>query len=107
MKGLGNAMEQLTFTMKVAVDLALRDAKAKSLDENEYRIRGVAPIEVDHYLEEMGFDMDDSDYDNVCDSVYFTYSKDDLCIVLEWNGWTGYVGVMGYNAENYYGNSDC
>lgn len=100
-------MEDLTFNMKVAVDLALRDARAKSLDENEYRIRDVAPIEVDIYLSELGFDIDDTDYDGVCDSVYFTYSKDSLCIVLEWNGWTGYIGVMGYNAENYYGNSDC
>ena len=100
-------MEDLTFNMKVAVDLALRDARAKSLDENEYRIRDVAPIEVDIYLGELGFDIDDNDYDGVCDSVYFTYSKDGLCIVLEWNGWTGYIGVMGYNVENYYGNSDC
>jgi hypothetical protein len=100
-------MDNLTFNMKVAVDLALRDARAKSLDENEYRIRDVAPLDVDIYLSELGFDVDDTDYDGVCDSVYFTYSKDDLCIVLEWNGWTGYVGVMGYNVENYYGNSDC
>lgn len=100
-------MEDLTFNMKVAVDLALRDARAKSLDENEYRIRGAAPIEVGRYLEELGFDMDDTDYDSVWDSVYCTYSKDNLCIVLEWGGWTGYVGVMGFNAENYYGNSDC
>ena len=100
-------MENLTFNMKVAVDLALHDARGKSLDENEYRIREAAPIDVGRYLEEMGFEMDDTDYDGVCDSVYFTYRKDDLCILLEWNGWTGYVGVMGYNAENYYGNSDC
>ena len=100
-------MDNLTFNMKVAVDLALRDARAKSLDENEYRIRGAVPKEVDDYLEEMGFTMDNTDYDGVCDSVFFTYSKDDLCIVLEWNGWTGYVGVMGYNVENYYGNPDC
>ena len=100
-------MENLTFNMKVAVDLALRDAKAKSLDENEYVIRGVVPIEVSQYLEEMGFDMDDSDYDGICDSVFFTYNRDDLCIVLEWNGWTGFVGVMGYNIENYHRNADC
>lgn len=96
-------MEYTTYEMKVAVDLALRDARAKSLDENEYRIRGAVPMEVDHYLEAMGFEMDDNDYDGLCDSVFFTYSKDDLCILLEWNGWTGYVGVMGYNVENYYG----
>lgn len=100
-------MENLTFNMKVAVDLALRDARAKSLDENEYRIRDVAPLDVDIYLSELGFDSVGTDYDDVWDSVYCTYNKDNLCIVLEWNGWTGYVGVMGYNAENYYGNSDC
>ena len=100
-------MENLTYNMKIAVDLALRDARAKSLDENEYRIRDVAPIEVDHYLQELGFDVDDTDYDGVCDSVYFTYSNEGLCIVLEWNGWTGHISVMGYNVENYYENSDC
>jgi hypothetical protein len=100
-------MEDLTFNMKVAVDLALRDARAKSLDENEYRIRGAAPAEVGHYLEELGFDMDDTDYDGVYESVFTTYSKDSLCIMLNWDGWTGCVGVMGFNAENYYGNSDC
>lgn len=100
-------MEDLTFNMKVAVDLALHDARGKSLDENEYRIRGAAPAEVGRYLEELGFEVDDTDYDSVWDSVYCTYSKDNLCIVLEWGGWTGYVGAMGFNAENYYGNSDC
>jgi hypothetical protein len=88
-------MENLTFNMKVAVDLALRDARAKSLDENEYRIRDVAPLDVDIYLSELGFDVDDTDYDGVCDSVFFTYSKDGLAITLEWNGWTGYVSVTG------------
>jgi hypothetical protein len=88
-------MENLTFNMKVAVDLALRDARAKSLDENEYRIRDVAPLDVDIYLSELGFDVDDTDYDGVCDSVFFTYSKDGLQITLEWNGWTGYISVTG------------
>ena len=100
-------MENLTFNMKVAVDLALRDARAKSLDENEYCIRGVTPAEVGHYLEEIGFDVDSVDYDGVYDNVFTTYSRDELCIVLDWNGWTGFVAVMGFNADNYYGNSDC
>lgn len=99
-------MEYTTYEMKVAVDLALRDARAKSLDEIEYRIEGAAPIEVGRYLEEMGFEMYDIDYDGIYDSVFTTYNKDELCIVLEWGGWTGYVGVMGYNAENYYRNGD-
>ena len=100
-------MENLTFNMKVAVDLALRDAKAKSLDENEYRIRGAAPMEVGRYLQELGFDMDDTDYDGIYDNVFTTYSKDGLCIMIDWDGWTGYVGVMGFHAENYYGNANC
>lgn len=99
-------MEYTTYEMKVAVDLALRDARAKSLDEIEYRIEGATPIEVGRYLEEMGFDVDDTDYDGVYDNVFTTYSKDGLCIMLDWDGWTGYVGVMGFNAENYYGNGD-
>lgn len=100
-------MGYTTYEMKFAVDLALRDARAKSLDETEYRIEGATPAEVGRYLEELGFDMDDTDYDGVYENVFTTYSKDGLCIILEWNGWTGYVGVMGYNVENHYENSDC
>ena len=95
-------MEQLSFNMKVACDLALRDAKAHSEDENEYRIHGATPREVDAYLEkELGFELGDTDYDSVCDSVFFDYDKDGLRITLEWNGWTGYVGVTGrYEGES-------
>lgn len=88
-------MEQLSFNKKVACDLAIRDARAHSEDENEYRIHGATPKEVDEYLEELGFDEGDTDYDGVCDSVFFTYYKDGLEITLEWNGWTGYVSVTG------------
>jgi hypothetical protein len=88
-------MEQLSFNKKVACDLAIRDARAHSEDENEYRIHGATPLDVDIYLSELGFDVDDTDYDGVCDSVFFTYSKDGLAITLEWNGWTGYVSVTG------------
>lgn len=88
-------MEQLSFNKKVACDLAIRDAMAHSEDENEYRIHGATPKEVDEYLEELDFDVDDTDYDGVCDSVFFTYSKDGLQITLEWNGWTGYISVTG------------
>lgn len=99
-------MEDLTFNMKVAVDLALRDAEAKSLDEVEYRIEGATPAEVGRYLEELGFDMDDTSDNGVYDNIFTTYSKDGLCIMIDWDGWTGFVAVMGFNAENYWGNGD-
>ena len=49
----------------------------------------------DEYLEELGFDADNPDYDGICDSVFLNYYKDGLEITLEWNGWTGYVSVTG------------
>ena len=76
-------MEQLSFNMKVACDLALRDARAHSEDENEYRIHGATPREVDAYLKkELGFEEGDADYDGVGDSVFFDYFKDGLVIML-------------------------
>lgn len=88
-------MEQLSFNKKVACDLAIRDARAHSEDENEYRIHGATPKEVHEYLEELGFEEGNLDYDDICDSVFLNYYKDGLTITLEWNGWTGYVSVTG------------
>ena len=91
-------MEKLSFSMKVACDLALRDAKANDGRITDYQICDATPRQVDAYLEkELGFSIGNTDYDSVCDEVYFEYAKDDLIITLIWNGWTGYVAVNGYN----------
>ena len=90
-------MKEIHNTMKDAVKLALNNLNT----DNEFKITDAAPTQVDQYLESIGFEFSDSDYDKPDDSVYYTYANYEkgIAIVLEWNGWTHYVGVSGYTLD--------
>lgn len=91
-------MNETNHTIKDAVELALHSLNT----DDEYRINGASPKEVNYYLEDvLGFELSDSDYDTPDDSVFYRYTNYEkgLVIVLESNGWTHYVGVSGYTLD--------
>lgn len=85
------------YSMQEAVQLALNSLNT----DDEFEIEGVAPTQVDLYLEGLGYEFSNSDYDGPTDSVFYTYAlyEKDIAIILESNGWTHYVGVSGYTLD--------
>lgn len=91
-------MNETFNTIKDAVELALHSLNT----DEEYKINGASPKEVNYYLEDvLGFELSDSDYDTPDDSVFYRYENYEkgLVIILESNGWTHYVGVSGYTLD--------
>lgn len=90
-------MNETNNTIKDAVKLALNSLNT----DDEFKITDAAPIKVEQYLASMGFEFSDRDCDTPEDSLYDTYVNDEkgVAIVLEWNGWTHYVGVSGYTLD--------
>ena len=91
-------MNERNYTSKDAVELALHSLNT----DDEYKINGASPKEVNNYLEDvLGFEFSDVDYDTPDDSVFYRYENYEkgLIIILESNGWTHYVGVSGYTLD--------
>lgn len=91
-------MEETHNTIQDAVKLALNSLNT----DDEYRINGASPKEVNDYLEDvLGFEFSDIDYNKPDDSVFYTYANYEkgVAIILESNGWTYYVGVSGYTLD--------
>ena len=91
-------MSKTNYTIKDAVELALHSLNT----DDEYRISGASPKEVNYYLEDvLGFEFSLIDYDTPDDSVFYRYENYEkgLVIILESNGWTHYVGVSGYTLD--------
>ena len=91
-------MNETYNTIKDAVELALNSLNT----DDEFKINGASPKEVNNYLEDvLGFEFSDIDYDKPDDSVFYRYASYEkgVAIVLESNGWTHYVGVSGYTLD--------
>lgn len=78
-----------TYNVKVAVDLAIRDAK----EENEYRVKeGIAPIDVSNVLEEMGWEFSSRDSGFVDEwtlDEYVNEAYPNVVLCVSWHGWYG------------------
>ena len=95
------------YNVKVAVDLAIRDAK----EENEYRVKeGIAPCDVSDILEEMGWEFSSRDSGFVDEwtlDKYVNEAYPDIVLCVSWNGWYGISDISAMREGDAEENSDC
>lgn len=87
-----------SYTIQDAVKLALSDLDT----DNEFKIKGASPMQVDAYLEkELGMIFEHAEYDSPDDRVCYIYTDREkgVAIAFEWNGWAQYMSVSGYTLK--------
>ena len=91
----------IKYSKEYAVKEVMRYAEDSYCRCDDYAIYDATPLDIELYLQDLGFEEIGVDYDSPFDEVFCHYHKDGIMIVIVFNGWVQYVGIYGYHTDTY------